>query len=107
MREPIAPRLRIDPGLLLDEANRLRTVADAVTARCRSLLEVSIGQDSFGLANLHVAVALDLLRDSVVDTLRDQADAIAVTADAVTALSRDVGEVDTHLAALLAHRCEW
>ncbi|QCX28555.1 hypothetical protein [Nocardioides jishulii] len=107
MREPVAPRLRIDPDVLEAEANRLRVVADAVNARGHFVGGVAIGQDSFGLLNVSLASAVDLLRDRVVDALRDQAEAVAVTADAVTALSRDMGAVDAHLAALLAGRCEW
>lgn len=106
MREPIAPRLTIEPEVLESEANRLRGIADRVTARSHALGEVSIGQDGFGLVNLPLALAFDQLRDGLSDQLRAHARLVAATADAVTSLSRDVADVDSQVASRLGGRVE-
>lgn len=97
-REPVASRLRVEPDVLEAEANRLRVIADRVRDRSHVLGSVSIGQDSFGLANMPLAAAFDQVRDSLTDQLRSHARLLAATADAVSALAREVADVDGQVA---------
>ncbi|GGD21666.1 hypothetical protein [Nocardioides daphniae] len=100
----VAPRLRVEPEVLEAEANRLLAVGDRVGDRSLVLGDVSIGQDSFGLVNLPLALAFDRVRDGLVGQVGAHAKLVTALADAVTALARDMSDTDSRVACRLDGR---